>query len=717
MCEPPDKAVPYTEDFYKHDVTVRKNAEGINQYKVIQGGVEWMDNGIKPAFRLIPEPQVFMEAGGRGLEIQGQKGKSSIEIAKKLIKAKDGIVNEFGFVLSYCSIDKFSEIGSIKCSPGFDFSEGYFLSIGPEGVWVGADTEKARFYAVQTVAQIIVGTRGEDIPALVIEDWPDLKMRCFNVCYHTAVANMPSLTPNFETLLDLVELYSHLKMNALLFEAEGLFPYEKYPALSNAYAFSRQQVELLRDTCRRRHVEIIPLVQSLGHAYQVLRHAEFAHLRELPDTSQQYCPCNDEVPAFYNSMVEEVIDALGPIRYFHLGGDESRRLGKCPKCEKKLAEHGMGALYGDHMNRVAGHLVRKGIKPLIWADIAEEHPDILAVLDGNIGLVFWNYDMVDWRPYAMEQFAESSRMVIGACAAKFGAHSEYLFLYKKAMRNISLMASECRRNRLEGMMVTDWVKLAPNEVGIIANCFGAHVAWSFHNDQKEFGRSFSSLLFGLETEGMDEVFKLLSEISLRKKDVLNNFWAAPYSDLNEGFMADWLDRFDWSGRDFNILMRKYTNQESLPQVFAQLEKARTNAEKAIAVLDGLSGNVLYKKDVFDVIALAGKMQHFKCSVGIALSKAVRLLKFPVPGDSTERMAAAGELDAVADCWRLLREDAYKVLIKGTFKENLDICIDFKFDPDILKFLTGYSDILKSGKQLQGLFDFSLYPDRTGVADE
>jgi transposase-like protein len=88
------------------------------------------------------------------------------------------------------------------------------------------------------------------------------------------------------------------------------------------------------------------MVQCLGHAYNVLRHAAYAHLRESIETTQQYCPANPDVRAFFLELADEVLDVLGPVRRFHVGGDETRRLGVCPACRDRVAAEGVAALYG-----------------------------------------------------------------------------------------------------------------------------------------------------------------------------------------------------------------------------------------------------------------------------------------------------------------------------------------------------------------------------------
>ncbi|MEI6358680.1 MAG: hypothetical protein WCP53_16505, partial [Verrucomicrobiota bacterium] len=275
---------------------------------------------------------------------------------------------------------------------------------------------------------------------------------------------------------------------------------------------------------------------------------------------------------------------------------------------------------------------------------------LLDVIDPDVAIHFWNYDMVDWRPYVLESFLRPGRTVFGGSAAFFARTSDHMFLYKKAMRNISLMASEARRNRLAGSFITNWSKLTPVETSLVALAYGAHLAWSSDPDQEAFVEAFSRVWFGTAVHGMDRFFQLLSETTGRKKEAQNLFWSAPYNELSEGFMPDWLDRYDWSGKNFSVLLKHYTEQEISEAAENQMRRSLADAVAAAGILSEAAPRVTGHRTVFDLLRFSADSQHLKCRMGLALGEAVRLLKYPLPDEAPLRRAAAKELRAVLEEW-------------------------------------------------------------------
>ncbi len=662
---------------------------------------------VHERFHLSPAPQRLVLRDGAGARRTWAADLLPKDVARTLAEGPDAVRARFGLAFESVGLDAFARTLGERVPEGFDREEGYRLQLSDGLVRIGADSDAARFYACQTAAQMLATLPEGEHPPYLVEDWPDQKLRGFNVCYHVVEPWMPMLGPDFATLLTMVEDFAHLKMNAVLIEFEGMFPYRRHPKIGNANAFTPAQIEELRLLCERLYVQVIPLVQSLGHAYHVLRHREYAHLREMPRTTQQYCPTNDDARAFYLDLIQEVLDAFRP-KMFHIGGDESRRLGVCPRCRKKVAEQGMGALYGDHVNAVSRALRAQGVTPIVWGDICEDHPDILDVIDPDVAIHFWNYDMVDWRPYVLESFLRPGRTVIAGPAAFFARCSDHMFLYKKAMRNNSLMASEVRRAQLAGTIVTNWSKLTPIESGLVALAYGAHLAWSLDADQARFTETFSRIWFGTAIAGTDRYFQLLSETTLRKKEMQNQFWSAPYNEIGEGWMPDWLDRFDWSGKDFSMLLKHYTEQEFADGADKQMRKSLADALEARKILDEAAPRVKGHPDVYALLGMAADSQHLKCRMGLALGEAVRLLKYPLPDEAPARRAAAAELRATLAEWDRVKAVATELLGRTSVKEALPTHLEFRFDPAAVRYMEGFADLLDKDRQLQALVTMKPY---------
>jgi hypothetical protein len=663
-------------------------------------------------FHLSPAPQRLVRHDGAGMRRTWADDLLPRDVARTLETGSEAVRSRFGLALETTGLDDFARSVGERVPEDFDRAEGYRLELSEGLVRIGADTPAARFYACQTAAQMLCTLPDRAQPVYRVEDWPDVKLRGFNVCYHVVEPWMPMLAPDFSNLCTLVEDFSHLKMNALLIEFEGMFPYARHPKVANRDAFTPAQIARLRDLCAERHVQVIPLVQSLGHAYGVLRHVEYAHLRELPRTTQQYCPMNEDARRLFAELADEVIEAFHPT-WFHIGGDESRRLNQCPTCKEKVRslpsdEIGIAALYADHVNAVSRGLLARGVRPIVWGDICEENTKVLDRIDPEVAILFWNYDMVDWRPYVLEAFLRPGRTVFAGPASFFARQSDHMFLYKKAMRNNSLMASECRRNGLPGVMVTNWTKLTPVEAGLVATAFGAHLAWSAHHDQTAFVEDFSRIYFGTAIPRMDEYYQLLSETTVRKSKIHNLFWSAPYNELGEGFMPDWLDRYDWSGKDFSVLLKHHTEQEVAERSEQQMRMSMNDASTARAILDEAAPRVTGHLDLFDLFGFLADSQHLKCRMGLAIGEAVRLLKYPLPDETAARRAAAAELRGTLVEWAQTKARAGALLPRFALQAPLPLHMEFRFDPDAVRYMEGFAAMLDGDLQLQALVTMKPY---------
>src|SRR5687768_9123699 len=176
--------------------------------------------------------------------------------------------------------------------------------------------------------------------------------------------------PTPERLLSLLELFSAVRLNAVLAEWEDTLPWRRHPALRSPTAYTPAVIRRFAARAEALGIEIIPLVQCFGHSENVLRLPAFRRLRERPADVAEFCPSN---PASARLVIELVDDALalqgGRVRRFHLGGDEAWHMGSCPKCRAAIRANGKDRLYLRHVGPVLDHLTRRGIRPILWDDM------------------------------------------------------------------------------------------------------------------------------------------------------------------------------------------------------------------------------------------------------------------------------------------------------------------------------------------------------------
>jgi hypothetical protein len=93
----------------------------------------------------------------------------------------------------------------------------------------------------------------------------------------------------------------------------------------------------------------------------------------------------------FTELAEELLSLLGECRFFHIGADETRQLGVCPRCRAAAETHGKGWLYLHHINKVCAWLDKQGVTPMLWDDILCAHPHLIEHLDARAWIMYWDY--------------------------------------------------------------------------------------------------------------------------------------------------------------------------------------------------------------------------------------------------------------------------------------------------------------------------------------
>ena len=268
--------------------------------------------------------------------------------------------------------------------------EGYSLSVAPDEIRFVAATGRGLYCAAQTFAQLIGVDR--TVGCVEIVDWPAMPMRGLFIILGPDLRWYPGAqTPTLEYLKGLVRTLSEYKLNTLVIEYADRFSYESHPDLNHKEAFSRDEIRELVSFADDHRVQIIPLLQCLGHLDYMLVHKEYAHLREGGDEGRQICPLNSESLTLWTELAGEIMELHPNSRYFHVGGDETRELGACPRCRKEVARIGPGGLYVNHVAKVVDCVKRNGKTPIVWDDMLCAHPETLDQLDKDVMLMYWDY--------------------------------------------------------------------------------------------------------------------------------------------------------------------------------------------------------------------------------------------------------------------------------------------------------------------------------------
>ena len=542
--------------------------------------------------------------------------------------------------------------------------EAYRLTVAKNEITVSSLSGKGLLMGLRTLAQLTVDGQ---IPLCEILDWPDVPSRAAHLCYHLIRESLAYNAPNFEALLEQIDQLAALKYNAVLLELESMFPYQRHPLVSCQIAFTPDQIDTIRKRLQAHQMEIIPMVQCLGHAYNVLIHEEYAGYREVPGTFQQYCPTHPKIADLYMEFVDEYLERFPGVRQWHMGGDESKQIGFCSRCKAKVEKVGKSRLYVDHVSEIALRLRKRGLTPMVWSDMLEAHPEDIARLPKDIKIVYWNYDMFNWtRPYAAGLFQRHGLQLIGAPAVRWeGTHTELSVNYLGRLRGIEGLIRRMHSEGCHEIMVTSWTKGSPHENTHYGFAYGADRCWNTEGSREDFDRRYAQSAFGTDDHSICNIYEMLS-------------LKVPYAEGVSWHEWNHLNRFDLSGFRFPEKWKRYIRPEKEPQVLQELQTALETSRKAKAILETLAPKCLRGKRQLELLLTSAECIQAKAQFALALHRGRRLADTAI--DSSEVVDWLAAQPAIVARWQEAKQLHQDMLGRSGFAPAVKFLNELMFEP-------------------------------------
>ncbi|MEN8255372.1 MAG: family 20 glycosylhydrolase, partial [Verrucomicrobiota bacterium] len=204
--------------------------------------------------------------------------------------------------------------------------------------------------------------------------------------------DLKGLPPLPERLLELPVLWAAAGYNGVLIEFEDMFPWTVDERFQSVNYYSKSDLRYFSERCSEHGVEIIPLVQVLGHMETFLRPETYALLREVPGKHDVLNCLADGAADFALSLIEDVLRVFPDVEYFHLGCDEAWTFGAHPQTFAFIEECGKIRLLFRHLKPLARLLEERGIRPIVWHDMFTEcSTEDLADFGCPVELMVWGY--------------------------------------------------------------------------------------------------------------------------------------------------------------------------------------------------------------------------------------------------------------------------------------------------------------------------------------
>jgi hexosaminidase len=256
--------------------------------------------------------------------------------------------------------------------------QAYRIQLTPERVTVTGNTATGLFYGVQTLVQLLKPEHGKLwLPEGEIEDWPDLELR---IMYWDDAHHLEHL----DALKAALRQASFYKINGFAIKLEGHFQYQHAPAIVEPYALTPAELQELTDYGLKYHVELIPYLDGPSHDSFILKHPEYAKLREYPDNNYEFCVTNPETYRLFEGMFEDLLAATKGSRHFVLSTDEAYYVGladneQCREAERAKQLGSVGKVLAEFVTRTAGYLHDRGRTVLFWGEYPLKPDDIDAL--------------------------------------------------------------------------------------------------------------------------------------------------------------------------------------------------------------------------------------------------------------------------------------------------------------------------------------------------
>uniref|UniRef100_A0A2K6TKB4 Hexosaminidase D n=1 Tax=Saimiri boliviensis boliviensis TaxID=39432 RepID=A0A2K6TKB4_SAIBB len=315
--------------------------------------------------------------------------------------------------------------------------------------------------------------------------------------------------PKVSYLSEIFPLFRALGANGLLIEYEDMFPYEGPLRLLRAkYAYSPSEIKEILHLAGLNELEVIPLVQTFGHMEFVLKHAAFAHLREVGPFPCTLNPHEAESLALVGAMIDQVLELHPGAQRLHVGCDEVYYLGEGEASRRWLQQehNSTEKLCLSHMRAVASHVRarRPGVTPLVWDDMLRDLPEDQLAASGVPQLVepvLWDYTAdldVRGKVLLMQKYRRCGFLRLWAASAFKGATgpSQALPPMEHHLRNHAQwlqVAGSGPTDSLQGIILTGWQRydhfsvlceLLPAGVPSLAACLQLLLRGGFDEDVK-----------------------------------------------------------------------------------------------------------------------------------------------------------------------------------------------------------------------------------------
>jgi hypothetical protein len=398
--------------------------------------------------------------------------------------------------------------------------QGYQLLTGRNELIIRAGSEEGLFYGTQTLLQLVItGINGSLVHGVTITDWPDIEQRAihYDTKHHQDKA---AYVKSF------IKDLSRYKVNMLVWEWEDKFAYPSHPEIGAPGAFTMQEMQEFTRYAQKYHMQIVPLVQGLGHVSFILKWPEYKNLREIESSNWEFCPLKQGTYDLLFDLWKDAVEATPGSAYFHIGSDETYELAACDQCKTKSLEIGKSGIYLTFINKAAEFLKTKGRKVMAWEtpmgwEMGESPARGIKPVKGLVFTESYDYETSDLkyinaaRSLGFEVFAYDPNPVVVPMMVPYefekGESGEVRA--GSLEKSYRFLSDAAKSGKLDGMISTSWDDDDLHNQMWMMHFINA-AAWSWNGSAPsldQFKASFFTNYYGNSALDMTDLYRLLNE--------------------------------------------------------------------------------------------------------------------------------------------------------------------------------------------------------------
>ncbi len=414
-------------------------------------------------------------------------------------------------------------------------SEGYRLTVKPDGIEIFGESAAGAFYALATLKMLSKTSDGK-LACCEINDSPDMSYRGFY--QDTTRGRIPKL----ETLKKLADTMADYKMNSLQLYVEHSYEFREYAFCREELGYlTRAEIMELDEYCKERFIELIPSMASFGHLYHLLQSEQYKHLCELSDYQPKthyykermlhhtINPLLDESFALITSLLDQHMSAFTSNK-FNICCDETFDLGRDVN-----KDHDKGELYVGFVKKLIAYLESKGKTVMMWGDIVLQHPEKISELSDQVVFLNWFYDE-NPKEARFEALKDCAQIVCPGTSTWKGFH-ERVDIEEP---NILKLTALGQKYGAQGILNTNWGDLgnpASIDMAMYGLILGAAAGWDTQTRAAEdFKQQIATYHYGC-TEAMEILTDLSNLCKYACWLTYHWGWKKYENDTEESFAA------------------------------------------------------------------------------------------------------------------------------------------------------------------------------------